>query len=183
MGVVVVDDDQGCRSAASRVACPRFLAGEMGALKHCLIGNLLQFNPDDGSPVHCNCKRANYTHVSRPVDITRNESWGDQLLSVVASPLQPEHPLQLVFSIPTGQTSTWRKKLCTRRTRTSAALQVRACVRVIDAFVDLGVKIYIDTHRLNELCDTEGATKYPRAQKHTTGQHNKPDTHTRANVR
>ena len=25
----------------------------------------------------------------------------------------------------------------------------------------LGVKIYIDTHRLNELCDTEGATKYP----------------------
>lgn len=95
----------------------RFLTGEMGALKHCLIGNLLQFNPDDGSPVHCNCKRANYTHVSRPVDITRNESWGDQLLSVVASPLQPEHPLQLVFSIPTGQTSTWRKKLCTRRTQ------------------------------------------------------------------
>jgi hypothetical protein len=30
-----------------------------------------------------------------------------------------------------------------------------------DAFVHLGVKIYIDTHRLNELCDTEGATKYP----------------------
>ena len=28
----------------------------------------------------------------------------------------------------------------------------------------IGVKIDIDTHRLGELCDTEGATEYPLTQ-------------------
>ena len=40
-------------------------------------------------------------------------------------------------------------------------MQARACVRVKMLSYILGVKIYIDTHRLNELCDTEGANKYP----------------------
>jgi hypothetical protein len=109
-----------------------FLAGEMGKfrsgnprhhLPSCMRGNLLQFNPEDGSAVHCNCKLddtsghrgglLNYTHLSQPVrapNTTRNGSRADLLLSVTASSLRPNHPLQLSYSVPTGVTSNWSRK-------------------------------------------------------------------------
>ena len=45
--------------------------------------------------------------------------------------------------------------------RTSAAIHVRVCCNGMPSCL-YGVKIYfINTHRLTELCDTEGAREYP----------------------
>ena len=40
----------------------------------------------------------------------------------------------------------------------------RVCVGCFRRCIWIGVKIDIDTHRLGELCDTEGATEYPLTQ-------------------
>ena len=65
-----------------------------------------------------------------------------------------------ILRIPQTLLSLQYTAVATLRPSTSAA--IRAHALDVDAFLDRRVKIYyIDTHRLTELCDTEGATKYP----------------------
>lgn len=84
-----------------------FSAGEVGMLVRpspCIRkGNLLQFNPDTGAIVHCNCKkdRANFSsHVSQPV-LAANVS----KLRVIrnASTEEPPTPLPLLHVAPSKQ--------------------------------------------------------------------------------
>ena len=83
-------------------------AGEMGSFSsegglECLRGNLLQFNPTTGVPIHCNCNQVDsYTAVSKP---TSNEpellpwlSPSSNVLQVVDSANRPGSPPELRFA-------------------------------------------------------------------------------------
>jgi hypothetical protein len=82
-----------------------------------------------------------------------------------------------ILQIPQTLLSLQYTAIATLWPSTSAAIRARALD--VNAFLDRRVKIYyIDTHRLTELCDTEGATKYPLTQNNYKTQQQKDATDT-----